>query len=128
MIAIRWKPGMGKLYNADAEMVAGEIRDIGETATPEQIVEKAQDESTELHKCFEWDDTEAARKYRIVQASDIVRHLYVVNVEPDEPEEKTAPAEIPIVKVNSFRYFSHLNSESGYSQTISIVKNEDRHK
>lgn len=125
---VRWKPGMGKIYNADAEKVAGEISEIGETATPEQIVEKAEDENTELHKCFEWDDTEAARKYRIVQARDVVRHLYIVKVPTEEPEEAQEPFEIKIEKADSFRYFSHLNSEPGYSQTIHIVKDEDRYK
>ena len=125
---IRWKPGLGKIYDADAEKVAQEIADIGGSATPEQIVEKGKGEDTELHKCFEWDDTEAARQYRIVQARDIVRCLYIVRVEPDESQEEQAPTEVPLVKAPFFRAFSHLNSQLGYSQTIHIVKDEDRYK
>lgn len=125
---VRWRPGVGRIYDADAQKVANEIGEIGENVTPEQIVEKGKDESTELHKCFEWDDTEAAKQYRIVQARDIVRHLYIVRVEPEETDEEPLPAEIPVVKAYKFRYFSHLNSEPGYSQTIHIVKDEDRYK
>lgn len=44
----KWKfPG---LYSADANKVSDEIFSIGETATPEQILEKAKDPETELHK------------------------------------------------------------------------------
>lgn len=49
-----------------------EICDQMESATPQQILEKARDESTELHKCFTWDDSIAAEKYRIQEARQIV--------------------------------------------------------
>lgn len=55
-------------FKADATKCASEIMEICdqmESATPQQILEKARDESTELHKCFTWDDSIAAEKYRI---------------------------------------------------------------
>lgn len=61
MIAATWKTGTDGLYKADAQKVAEEILSIGESATPAQIVDRAKDESAELHKCFEWDDTAAAQ-------------------------------------------------------------------
>lgn len=41
--------------------------------SPEDVVEYARDPSTALHSCFEWDETEAARKYRLEQAKHIIR-------------------------------------------------------
>jgi len=40
---------------------------------PEQVVEFAKRKTSALHDAFEWDDTEAARKYRLEQARAIIR-------------------------------------------------------
>ena len=62
----KWLDEFKSLYKgADAQLVADEIMSIGDAATPQQIVEKARDEATELHKCFTWDDRIAAEKYRL---------------------------------------------------------------
>ena len=45
---------MQSLYKGvDPQKVAEEIMGIGESATPRQIVDRARDEKSELHKCFE---------------------------------------------------------------------------
>ena len=73
------------LFKADAQRVADEI---GENSiTPEQVLEKARnDENSELHKCFEWNDGIAAEKYRLIQARKIIINLaYVPKEKTDEP-------------------------------------------
>jgi len=44
-----------------------------EIVTPEQVVERARDEASALHRYFEWDDSAAAHEYRIVQARRVLR-------------------------------------------------------
>ena len=83
------KWNMPSLFNgADAEKCYQEIISIGESATPDQILEYAERPDTELHKCFEWDDSVAAHHYRLQQARTVVRHLVVVpqtqNAEPQK--------------------------------------------
>jgi len=60
--------------------MAGDLREIlnGVRAergrlTPEIVVEVAREESHPLHHRFEWDDGIAAHKYRLVQASNLLR-------------------------------------------------------
>ena len=118
---VSWTPGMETIYRADAGKVAEEIASIGDTAEPEQIVDKARDEQTELHKCFEWDDAVAAERYRVEQAKDVVRHIYLVRKEPEHQDGGEA-------KVFKVRAFSHTPGISGYSQTVQIVKQEDRYQ
>ena len=118
---ISWTPGMETIYHADALKVAEEIASIGDDVVPEQIVEKARDANTELHSCFEWDDTIAAERYRVEQARDVVRHIYLVRKEPEQREN----AEPIVFKV---RAFSHTPGTAGYSQTVHIVKQEDRYQ
>lgn len=83
----KWK--MPSLFNgADAEKCYQEIINIGDSATPEQILECARNPETELHKCFEWDDSIAAYHYRLQQARTVVCHLVVVpQTENSEPQK-----------------------------------------
>lgn len=61
MITAIWRPDMAGLFKGvDPMKVANEIMEIGESVTPRQIVDRARDENSELHKCFEWDDAKAA--------------------------------------------------------------------
>lgn len=79
-------------FKADAQKCADEIMEICEeleSATPQRILEKARDSNTELHKCFTWDDTEAAEKWRITEARSVVRNLKIVEVKPDKEPEPT---------------------------------------
>ena len=45
--------------------------------SPEVVVEVASDPEHELHERFMWDDTEAARRYRLVQAQGLIRSVKV---------------------------------------------------
>lgn len=45
--------------------------------TPALVVAAATDPESPLHSRFEWDDTEAARKYRLAQASDLIRSVRI---------------------------------------------------
>lgn len=115
MTTIRWKQGFASLYKgADAAKCAAEIESIGEAVTPEEIVCMASDSSTELHKCFEWDDTIAASKYRLYQARQIVGHIVYEN-SPDREDE-------PQVRV-----FHKIADSTGYRPTTRIMQNEDEY-
>ena len=70
-------------YKADPQKVYEEIGD--QNTTPEEVLEKAKDPASELHKCFEWDDTKAAEKYRLRQATLLITNLAV---EVEIPEAK----------------------------------------
>lgn len=95
-MAVEWK--IKGIYKADPQTVYDEIQEIGDKYTPEQIVEKARDKSTELHKCFEWNNKVAANKYRLIQAQNIIRCLVVVN---ETIEDKPLPMIRAIVSTNT---------------------------
>lgn len=114
MTVATWRSGPC-VFKADAQKVADEISSIGLSVKPEEIVEKAKDESTELHKCFEWDNTKAAEKYRVYQARQIVCHLIVKEVN-DEPQKQEV------------RFFYKTDSQEGYKPTSYIMRNEDEYQ
>lgn len=112
MIFAKWKSG--SRYTADAQKVADEIFAIGESATTAEILEKARDETTELHKCFDWDDAEAAEKWRLQQARHIVCSLVI--------KEKTEASKPEV------RAFFKTDSESGYKPTVLIMRDKDEYR
>lgn len=115
---IRWS--LKDLYKADASKCYEEIQQIGDEVKPKQVLDKARNPQTELHKCFDWDDTSAAEKYRIEQARHIVRNLIVVHRNVDDTE--STPIQFRVMMKNDRSY------DSGYKQTIVMVKDEDEYK
>lgn len=78
----KWKPGAHLKINAK---VAGtELERIrtkhNGRLTPTDVLEEAKSRNSPLHKAFEWDDTEAAHKYRVQQAQYLIRSIEVVVV------------------------------------------------
>lgn len=79
---------------------------------PQDVVEFARNEQTELHNCFEWDNSTAAAKYRLQQAMALIR--FTVIVEPVTSERTRA-----YVSLTSDR-----NSEGGYRAIVDILNDE----
>ena len=53
------------------------IYDVQGSLTPALVVDTAKDPEHPLHTRFDWDDTTAAEKYRLVQAAYIIRSVRV---------------------------------------------------
>lgn len=114
MTVATWRSGPC-VFKADAQKVADEISSIGLSVKPEEIVGKARDENTELHKCFEWDDNKAAEKYRLHQARQIVCHLIVKEVDDTEQKQEV-------------RFFYKTDNWDGYKPVTYIMRNEDEYQ
>ena len=98
-------------YKADAKKVAEEIG-FGKF-TPMEVLEKAKDETTELHKCFEWNDSIAAEKYRLEQAKNIIRML----VYERETKEQAV-----------VRYYAKTETKHVYQPTKQFLVQEDEYQ
>lgn len=80
MKAYRFRDGHG--FRADPNKVGDELDRLIKAGdgkvTPAEVVEFAADESTETHKCFTWDDADAATRYRTWEARRLLRSVEVV--------------------------------------------------
>lgn len=99
---------------ADANKCAQEIMSIEGNITRESVLEKAKDENSELHKCFEWDDGVAAEQYRLYQAGQIIR--FIVIDEEEKPEDRP-----------EIRVFHITEKSEGYKPIQYIVRKEDEY-
>lgn len=85
IMVFRFKPGARLKGDAQAvgeALAALEERD-GEL-TPEVVEREARKKSSPLHDLFEWDDSEAAYKYRLGQAAHVIRCVVVIDT-PETP-------------------------------------------
>lgn len=71
------------VYSVDAQIAGAELEKIAEkrgALKPAYVVEESRDEAAVLHNCFEWDDVNAADKYRRRQAQDLIRNIVAVKI------------------------------------------------
>lgn len=95
MMKYEWRNG--RSHAADAQAVGEELADISKTTgtlTPSDVVDRARDEASALHPCFEWDDSKAAEHHRRAQARMVVRAVVVV-------PQKKSPAKPMFVHTSS---------------------------
>lgn len=107
-----WKSG--SRVNANAQ-VAGEMCARLEKAgrlTAKNLLDENRPVDAPLHGCFEWNDTEAAEKYRETQARHIINSL-MINVE-----------NVPTTRA----YFKIETQERNYYSVEAIIKGEDSRK
>lgn len=109
MESVKWK--ISGLYKADAQKVYEEIGD--KSVSPEEVLNKARNEKSELHKCFEWNDGVAAEKYRLQQARMII-NLLVIKTENKDDE--------PI------RVFQISSEKNVYQPTRFFIQNPDEYQ
>ena len=106
---VKWR--IEGIYKADAQKVADEIGD--NRISPQELLEKARDVNSELHKCFEWNDSIAAEKYRLQQARGVLVNLVY------KTEKKDAE---PI------RYLQITTQKNVYQPTKMFLVQEDEYQ
>ena len=121
MERIRW--AMEGIHRGDAQKCYDECQTLTEV-TPENVLEKAKGEETELHKCFEWDNSVAGEKYRLIQARDIIRHFVIVTPEEREDAPKVRSYQITTTTnvYEPTRMF--LQKPDEYTELLKRAKNE----
>lgn len=86
------------------------------SVTPEQVVAFARDPETALHGVFEWDDTEAAARYRVNQAQQYLRVAVRLIERPNEEP----------VRVRAFVSLPSDRGANGYRRTEDVMADPTR--
>ena len=101
-------------YSVDANIVGQEFEKIekeyGEV-TSENVLESATPEDSPMHSIFEWDDSVAAHKFRLKQATTLILNLHCeVENQKKKPIKVNAYYNVSETKQGSF-----VNVESAFS-------------
>jgi len=65
---------------------------------PRIVLRSAKPKGSILHKCFQWNDSEAAEKYRLSQASHLLRSIEIVYVGDDGKKSLPARAFVTLIE------------------------------
>lgn len=102
-----WRPG--SRISIDAGKAGRElerIRRANDGALTQQVVlEQARSANSSLHPHFEWNDGEAAEKFRLGQAGELIRSI-TVDVSRSNLSEKPIRAFINVVRDNGERSYT----------------------
>lgn len=110
--------------------VRGELVAIAEqhsgVLSPESVVQRAADPASKLHSLFEWDDSQAAAKFRLVQAGALIRRvkISVVRASTDAKVMSIETTRAFVAPVGERR--SKNNPSGGYAQIESVMADSDR--
>lgn len=112
----------------DAQSVGEELERLrlaNGKLTKEIVLEAAKHRNSPLHDHFEWDDTEAAKKFRLVQARNLIRHVVVVfeSRDSDEKLETRAFVSISSQDENKLIYTSIEDAMSDELMREEVFKN-----
>jgi len=83
-----WREGRSAspyLSNVSPQVVGEELEKVREQGGgmifPRAVIDHARPSDSPLHSCFEWNDTEAAEKFRIVQARGVIKSVEIVEIQ-----------------------------------------------
>jgi phage terminase Nu1 subunit (DNA packaging protein) len=99
--------------NAEVMQAVKALEDKRGRLTAQMVLQEARAASSPLHGFFEWDDSEAAEKWRLEQARELVRRVKIV-------------VEVEDIKIKSVAYVRNVDmapTEPGY---ISVLKTTKR--
>lgn len=104
----KWVRQMEGMPYVDPDVVGNELEKIERRSKgklkPHMIVMAASSKKSKLHKCFEWDDTKAAAKYRLTQAREMLRKI-VFEYEDTKGETQT---------IRTFEHITKEGEAAGY--------------
>ena len=86
--------------------------------TAEAVVEAARNDDSPLHSAFTWDDTEAAIKWRLHQARNIILRIKV--------EVSDVKAHTVTIREWASLTPDRLEDGGGYREVVRVMRNEDQ--
>ena len=103
---------MNAVIKSELNRIASEH---GDRLLAKDVVEAAKPKSSPLHSKFCWDDTEAARKYRLDQARDLIQvYVTLIPFEDGKPKAVRAWVSLTPDRVDG----------SGYRRTVTVLSTE----
>lgn len=108
----QWKNSYHKV-SADIAGAVCEELEKNENLNAKALVDVSRPEDAPLHSEFEWNDTEAAERWREQQARNIINSLTIV------VDENKAPVR---------KFFNVVTTEANYTSTEVLLQHEDTRK
>ena len=92
--------------------------------TSEAVVKASKPKNHILHKFFDWDDAEAANKYRNFQARGLINRTYVVVSKPGNEKRKSQESIVVYKAIVSARD-PNKETKNSYHPIVEVAKRPD---
>lgn len=99
-----------RLTDDDARVIGAEVEKLGQHTTAEQLLAAASSKRSPLHRFFTWDDTEAARQYRLDEARYLLRSVKVTIVSSAWGGPTSTRAFVTVEKPSDGRVYANVVS------------------
>lgn len=96
------------------------LQDENNEITPAKVVEAAKNKKSVLHNYFVWDNKEAANRYRLSQASELLRRIEIRIVKDGEPKTLRAFEITTRPHIGTDSTFVHTDFDSNRARQISL--------
>ena len=113
-----WEGGqLENIHESTAQIVGETLANLEKRygkLKPELVVDAAQSPASPLHRFFQWDDSVAAREYRIQQARGLIRSVHVKIIDDEEIRKP----------VRAFISMDRYTGNSGYENVVSVMSDD----
>jgi hypothetical protein len=123
-VKYRWKSwGNSKVKAEIVGQVIEKLHDKHQGVTPELLVREARKARSPIHNLFEWDDTAAAKAYRVHQARLVLNHIEVV-IERSEDAPLVVRAFHNVITPDEQRIYTTIASARNNEELWTQIKQE----
>ncbi len=84
------------------------VKKHGGVITPQQVVEQAEDPASALHPYFTWDDDEAAQRYRVIQARQLITAVRITTEDRSIEVRALTSLDIDRAKGGGYRFLEDV--------------------
>lgn len=120
----QWNEGWSNsIVKADIGAVIAELKPLQDEhgeITPAKVVEAAKNKKSVLHDYFVWDNKEAANRYRLSQASELLRRIEIKIIKDGEPRTLRAFEITTRPHIGTDSTFVHTAFDSNRAREISL--------
>jgi hypothetical protein len=111
------------ISDADQRLLQSVLQDLYDRTgdlLPQQLVEEAQPEDAPLHRFFNWDDSDAARRYRLGQATRLIKKVRVKRVDDTSSPPKAVPEYFKVQKEDGRKYahVSEVMTDADFRRSV----------
>lgn len=128
-IEVYYKPGK-ELRGISAVTLHSALMKIKEDQpdgrlTPAVIVKVSKSKNHILHRFFNWDDSEAADKYRMFQARGLINRTHIAVCKPGAEKRKSGKSKILIYKAIVSAKDPEKETRNSYHSVVEVARRPD---
>ena len=128
-IEVHYKPGK-ELLGISATVLHSFLMQIKENQpdgrlTPEVLVKVSESKNSLLHPFFDWSNSRAAHKFRMLQARGLINRTYIAVCKPGAEKRKSGESPVVIYKAIISARDPEKETKNSYHSVVEVARRPD---